>query len=160
MKYWEPAMPNEHTEMLRNVFCDILERMAFMFGDLAEEEEMPDTMNNATAASMTFTGPIKGSLTLAVPSEMCPEIAANILGIDPEEERAVEASHDALKELLNVICGNVLTELAGVEPVFDLSVPEIRELDSAAWKALQENSATIALLVDDHPALLGLLCES
>lgn len=149
-------MPNEHAETIRNVFCDVLEKMAFMFGELAEEDEMPPSVESAVEASMTFSGPFKGGLALAVPAKMCPELAANILGIDPDEEGAVEKAHDALKEVLNVICGNVLTEMAGVDPVFDLSVPEINELDAAAWKALQNDAATVAFLVDDYPTLLRL----
>ena len=73
---------------------------------------------------MTYSGGMTGSISLIVPDDVCPEIAANVLGKDPDDAIVAAQSADALKEVLNVLCGNILTAVAGESPVFDLSVPE------------------------------------
>ncbi len=104
-------MEQNRNDVLRGVFSSILENMAFMFADAAEEEEIFDAGAPYVRAEMTFQGPTKGTIAIAVPEAMCPELAGNILGIDPEDEMIAARPHDALKELLNVTCGNVLTAL-------------------------------------------------
>ena len=149
-------MSSEHTDMLTRVFCDVLEKMAFMFGDPAEPEEMPESVPEPLVASISFEGPVKGALHLAVSRSMSIEIAANSLGMDPEDPEVASKGEDALKELLNVVCGNVLTELAGEEPVFDLSIPELKAVDQKAWNTLQGHANTALFIVDDFPALMNL----
>ena len=153
-------MEVNYKEMLNEVFTDICEKLAFMFTEIPDDEEFPEEILDPVKASMTFVGPFKGSLALVVPNEMCPEIAANVLGLDPDDEMMTEsAANDALKEMLNVTCGHVLTSIAGEEPVFDLSVPEVSSLDKDAWKAIYDSPTTCALLVDDSPVLLYLVLE-
>ena len=53
------------------------------------------------------------------------ELAANMLGIDEDEEIEETQKHDALKEALNVICGNVLPAIAGRQAVFNIGAPEM-----------------------------------
>ena len=150
---------SEHQETLNDVFCDVCERLAFMFGELALDDEFPDVDSECAMASMNFTGPLKGRLTLAVPTEICPEIAANVLGLDPDDELVAQSADDALRELLNVTCGNLLTALAGEEPVFDLSVPKVSQISTDTWNTLRSAPGTAAFLVDDSPVLLNLLLE-
>ena len=112
-------------------------------------------------ATMTFEGPTTGRLTLAVPHDMCPELTANVLGLDPDDDAITEsASQDALKELLNITCGHVLTTLAGEEPIFNLSVPEIAPLPNDGWNKLYREAGTCPLLVDDNPVLIHLQLDS
>ena len=142
--------------MLSDVLCDVLEKMAFMFGDEANAEVLPEPEEGYVQAHMTFTGPMAGSITMAVAGEMCPELAANILGAEADDDRALEKSRDALKELLNITCGQILTAIAGDEPVFDLSVPEASEMSPEDWNALASRPDTTAVLADDFPVLLSL----
>jgi len=149
-------MPNEHDELLQEVFCDVVEKLAFMFGETAEQSEMPPVGEENIEAKMAFTGPFKGSLILATPVEMCPLIAANVLGMEPDDENVLARATDALKELLNVICGNALTAIAGEDPIFDLTVPEAGMLSADGWSALLEAPDTLAFIVEDQPVLLQL----
>ncbi len=151
-------MAESHKKMLENVFCDVLENLAFMFGEIAEED-ITRGPGECLRAQMRFTGPITGSLCLAVPREMCPTIAANVLGLEPDDEAAISDAGDALKELLNVICGHVLTSLMGEEPVFDLTVPEVSPLDADEWRALAQLQDTAAFIVEAYPVLLHLEVE-
>lgn len=152
-------MQTEQAEKLAGVFCGILETQAFMFGEGVEGDELPAPSGELLETRMTFSGPRKGLVLLAAPRDMCVELAGNTLGIEPDATAAAQAE-DALKELLNVTCGSVLTEIAGTEPIFDLSVPEVRVMDGAGWGALKGQEGTLCFTVDDYPALLRLEMES
>jgi CheY-specific phosphatase CheX len=90
------------------------------------EQENPDT-----SASMVFHGPCSGRLTLRVHSSLLPTLIQNTLGELNEGDSPVEKSRDALCEVLNMICGNLLTMWQGEEAVFDLSPPEIVNSETA-----------------------------
>ena len=147
-------MQAEYREKVADVFCDVLEKLAFMFGEMAAKEELPQDSAAYVQAGMAFEGPFAGSLSLTVPEEMCPEIAANFLGMDRDEPAVHDRAHDALKEVLNVTCGHVLTAVAGPEPVFQLSVPEVTRLSVYDWDDLIDNPDSIGLLVDEKPVLI------
>ena len=73
------------------------------------------------AVAVSFNGPLSGRLVLRASSRILPGIAKNMLGTDGECLFAVQ--RDALGELANVICGNALPMIGGVEAVFVLSAP-------------------------------------
>lgn len=129
-------MNNEFTELVENVFCDVFENLAFMFGELVDKGELLSPGTELIQASMSFSGAQTGEIILVVPDEMCPEIAANVLGLDPDEDKVHELAADALKEMINIICGQLLTEIAGEKPIFDLSVPTIQKIDPLEWSEL------------------------
>ncbi len=150
-------MNREQQETLRRVFAEVAESLAFMFAEDPEDAGEPLVAEDAfVQARMEFRGPFSGSLELTVPESMCPEIAANVLGLDPDDELVTSHPYDALKELLNVTCGNVLTAMAGEAPVFDLTVPEVKKLGAAEWEALKAEGQAVYCVVDDSPVLLAL----
>ena len=153
-------MKNNHKKLLSEVFCDVLEKLAFMFAEAPDDTEPPEIPADCVRTDIGFTGIRTGSLSLIVPLALCPEIAANMLGVEEEDELAEEKAIDALKELLNVTCGHVLTSLAGEEAVFDLSVPSLHKLDLTGWEERSRDPATLVLVVDDaSPVLLRLTVE-
>lgn len=142
-------------DLVRQVCFEVFEQLAFMFGEEPEEDEpLPEPTGGCVLTAMGFTGPSKGRLALAVPEDMCPEIAANVLGVDVDDELVAQNAHDALKEMLNVMCGRLLTTLAGEEPVFELTIPEVRVISEQAWQKIQATPGTLGVLVDDLPVLL------
>jgi len=149
----------DHKKILANALCEVLEKQAFMFGEMTDKEELPGRASGYVRADMTFSGEISGSMALVVPEEMCPEIAANVLGMDQDSEMALERADDSLKEILNVTCGQVLTSLAGETLVFDLSVPETKKLEAQAWNDFLKQEETLGFLVDEKPALMRLIIE-
>lgn len=152
-------MTDNSNEIIDEVFCDIMESLAFMFGEMVDKTEVEAPAANLVKAVMTFSGPNSGSIAIAVPETVCPEIAANVLGLDAEEDIDPADALDALKEVLNVICGHVLTRMAGTEPVFDLSIPEVTTITAESWQELINDSAVVAFDVDETPMLLGLWTE-
>jgi len=152
-------MQTERKEVLNQVFCDVFERLAFMFGEPTPKEDLPEDSTEFVQVKMGFNGPTQGSLEFVVPVEMCEEIAANVLGMDPDDELVRERALDSLKEMLNVTCGQLLTSIAGEGPVFDLSIPSVTDLDRAGWAGFLSDPETLTFLVDDSPAALRFAME-
>src|SRR5512136_311977 len=75
------------------------------------------------AATVRFRGPINGGLTVLLCGQLLSAIAANMLG--EESSPSVEQQHDALREVANVICGNMLPLIAGTKPVFNVDLPQV-----------------------------------
>ena len=142
------------------VVTRVMGQLAFMFGEEVSPDELPGAPAKAIKAEMTFTGPFGGALAMVVPTTICPGIAANLLGIDEDDPDALRKGQDALKELVNVACGHILTEIAGEDPVFDLTVPCVTEIDKEAWNALLNDPLTAVLLVDEEVPVLAKLCVS
>ena len=146
-------MENEKREVLAKVLESVLEQLAFMFGEVVGKEELITEGERYLHATMGFKGSQSGILGVAVPAEIGVVLASNILGIDEGEEVASEKSVDALKEFLNIVCGQLLTTVYGDAPVFDLTVPEVREIDQADWRKLVDNPDTIGMMVEDVPLI-------
>lgn len=141
-------------DTLRNVFIDIAENMVFMFVETPEETPMPVRDSVYIQTYLGFTGAFQGALAMTVPESVCAGMAANILGIDPSEEQAKRLQYDALKEFLNVLCGNLLSAIAGEEASFKLMIPDVKKLDRNGWEAFRQAPGAIPFLMDDSPALL------
>ncbi len=152
------------------VLAEVLERQAFMFADPpAEGAPPPRPKGVCLKASMSFHGPKSGSVTLCAPVSVCESLAVNMLGVDAgyfeqgsegSPHRLSEASHDALKELLNVVCGNILTEVAGEKPVFNLSIPVASDIHEDEWEDLPRQSGAVALVVEGSPICVCLVVDS
>ncbi len=103
------------------------ESLAFMFPMPPPEDGAdPDADEDALGASVEFSGPFEGVLAVTVPRQMLPHLAANMLGLAPDCTTA-EQRHDALRELCNVVCGNLLPAIAGPDPVFEVSPPQVAD---------------------------------
>ena len=147
-------MLSEHETLAKEVFCDVAEKTAFMLADPLEKDDLEEAGGPCVQVVMHFTGGMKGSVSIAAPEGMKSELAANILGMDADNPTVAAQADDALKELLNVTCGNLLTAIAGEGTVFDLSLPEIADLEEDTWQSLVADDETIAFDVDDHLVLL------
>ena len=141
------------TEMVREVFTKVLEKQVFLFAEDLELDEIP-AGGDWVEAHMGFHGPFGGSLTLALPKEAELDIAANFLGKDADDPEVAKCAEDSLKEILNVLCGHMLTALAGDEPVFDLSIPKVNALAEADRLALADLPGALGFDVEGKPAML------
>lgn len=105
--------------------------LAFMLVVPPEFGDGDDAPQGWTHVAMVdFTGPFDGQLFVAISGQMLSPLAANMLGLEMGEDPPEGVDPiDALKELLNVICGNLLPAMAGEEVVFHIGAPLI--LDKA-----------------------------
>ena len=118
-------MSNRFDDALSQVAEETMMSLAFLF--LLNDEETADVGDvEKVVASVDFSGPFAGALFVSAPTALLPELAANMLGFEEEAgEPGPEVQNDALKELLNVICGNLLPEIAGAEAVFKVHAPQV-----------------------------------
>jgi len=147
---------SEVKEKAIEVISRILSESAFIFTDPLEEDEQPNVEEwDAEGVFLGFRGYCEGKIYMWAGKEFLRYAAANMLGIDEESDEASEKGMDALKEILNIIVGNLLTTVYGPEPVFDLGIPgrlspeEIRDGfndENAIW--LQAEGNPVLFLVD------------
>ena len=152
---------NRYDELLRQVAEEVFESLAFLLL-LSEEEASPLADAPRVVAKVEFTGAFDGALFIGVSRDMLEALSANMLGMEEDYGPPPDQQGDALKELLNVVCGNLLPKIAGAEAVFDVCAPEIfpdkRTPEtfsgrSAAAKAgfdLDVGEADLALFVPDR----------
>lgn len=138
-------------ETLASVAEQTFESLAFMFP--MEDEAPADPARPRLTSAVPFSGPFGGSLAVTVDEAALPMLAANMLGLDPDSPPTRVQQEDALREMANVICGNLLPAIAGTEAVFYVGAPEIAAGPSAAPVA----SAHLAL--DAGPVDLALAVE-
>lgn len=147
-------------ETFRRAVCRILEQFAFMFAETDDERQVADYPGEFFHAVITFSGSRQGAVALSAPVALCREMAGNVLGEEPAGgDEAI--AQDALKELLNVICGELTAALFGNREAFDLTVPSLYAIDRGKWRELAADRDNIRLWVEDKPLLAGLLllCE-
>jgi len=118
-------MNNKLDETLGRVAEEVFESLAFVLPAFEQEQSAAPEAADKTAASISFAGPFEGTLVLSASNELPPAIAANMLGLDFGEVASREAQQDAFKELVNVICGNLLPAIAGEQAVFDVAPAEL-----------------------------------
>ena len=141
-------MPQQKSATLTAIFSEILANLAFMFTD--EDETLPDEGMEWWETSIRYKGPVSGALTFKCPRPFTNELAANLLGVDPDQEVEEEQAQDAVKEFMNIICGQVVTTFHGTEHVFDLTIPEVSVMASPPQEVFEENPRICSLSVAGH----------
>ncbi|RME59087.1 MAG: chemotaxis protein CheX [Candidatus Dadabacteria bacterium] len=103
-------------------------------------------------SQVAFYGPKKGSYTVICQEPLMKLLAENVLGEDGEE---IEDSYlkDALKELANVLAGNLLTTMFSEEETYDLSPPVVEKITKDQVK-LFLTKEPVVFLADDEPVLV------
>jgi len=131
------------------------EELVFMLPTPEIDEQQLNTQADASV-SVEFEGPFSGNLLVRVCGGLLPMIAANMLG---EEEVASQSlQYDALGEIANVICGNMLPGIAGSKEVFHVSPPKRAERPDLPPVAevqlgLGQGRADMLLFISRYPAL-------
>jgi CheY-specific phosphatase CheX len=148
-----PPTAEQLEPALYQVVSDVLEQFAFMFTDPGEDDEFFFRDNQVLQARIVFSGPFSGALSMYATRSFCMQLAANVLGMEPED-LTNEHAHDALKELVNVTCGDFLLHVSGKKTVFDLTVPKIRRLPAEDCTEIRKRTGVIPVLVDEEPVLV------
>src|SRR6056297_3347414 len=113
-------MMSKYEEIVEETYVETLENLAFVFSDKIPVDEAWEMLgqNEFYLLKMGFSGGLEGSLKLATEKEVGDIIAENMLGGIEEENGSLFI--DSLKEITNVICGKLVTEIVGTEPIIDL----------------------------------------
>jgi CheY-specific phosphatase CheX len=143
---------NTVMQSIRNVMTRVLEDASFVFTD----DLPPDARDGVSAGeilgvSLAFKGERTGAFRLWGTPGFAALLVANMTGIDDHNPSAGEKGIDAMKEILNIIAGNALTEIYGTTAVFELGIPETTEVDRFVTDRSRDDA--LWLLSEEHPLL-------
>ena len=146
-------MLQKNESALTEAITEALETMAFMAA-LPPEEQLP-TPDQCVLASIGFNGPTCGNIEMLAGMEFTWIIAANVMGIDCDDQEAQIQGTDAFKELLNTTCGVLLPRLASTSAdVFNVTIPEAKNSSLGTDWELFVSQGGVTLL-DVNGNLLG-----
>jgi hypothetical protein len=132
---------------------EMFEKLGFMLGDVAEKGSFDPGSAGWLRGSITFSGGRTGFVTIYVQKHAGTILAANILGSESENEVTPEEIMDAIKEFLNVFCGNVLTLVYGNVLVFNMGIPEVSETTGDAVKRDLNREDAGFITADGQPVI-------
>lgn len=139
-------MQDQKTAALTTIFSEVLADLAFMFTD--EELADPPAGDVWLETTISYGGPVAGTLRLRCTRDFSAQLAANLLGADPGDPDSELSASDAVKEFMNIVCGQFITAVHGTEEVFNLTIPEIVELPQAPELTVCEGVETSVVSVD------------
>jgi hypothetical protein len=113
-------MPVALDQELYRAAARTFEDLAFLLPDPGEAADAPEA--NVWAA-VDFRGPFCGRLAVGCSQDMLAPLAANMLG--EGEAPSVGQQLDALSEVANVLCGNLLPAIGGTQAVFRMGAPQV-----------------------------------
>jgi two-component system, chemotaxis family, chemotaxis protein CheY len=136
-------------------FRTALETVAFMFCEPLPNDPPPAPSGEFFRARMAFAGAVSGVMTLTVPRLLAVDMAANALGVEPDDALAIRHDADIVGELLNITCGHVSGAVAGNDAV-ELEPPVVGRHEAERWSELTSDPSVAWCLVEGHPVALGL----
>lgn len=135
-------MQDQKTATLATIFSEVLANLAFMFTD--EDPADPPVGDLWFETTIAYSGPVAGTLRLWCTRDFSTRLAANLLGTDPDDPGIEQSASDAVKEFMNIVCGQFVTASHGTEEVFSLTIPRIVELcETPDLKAGEEVETTV-----------------
>lgn len=133
-------------EALTRAVTEVFENLCFMIA--APKGSVPPVPPEGVprvALVVDFRGAGHGSLRLELPESMVPTVAGAMLGEDGPLEETEQ--HDAVRELGNIVCGNVLPLVAGERAVFDLSPPRL--IAASEGLASDAHDVNVSVVLDE-----------
>ena len=139
-------MPSTMDLSLSQTTAATFEELALLFPEHEPSPEQEEAPLDVTV-SVDFRGPFTGRLVLSASAVILPTITSNMLG--DAGSRQPPLQRDALGELANVICGNLLPAIAGAEAVFHLSAPRMHDVGESASREADSPSARAVFGVEE-----------
>ncbi len=139
-------------ELLARVGARVLEDAAYVAAVPSQARHLDAVAWGACGVRLSFDGPFSGCCELWAPREVTHLLAATMLGMEDRCAEADELGVEALRETVSILCGDLLNELAGQDPVFDLGTPDVPERFTA--RPAGAPAAEAWFLVGGQPLLL------
>ncbi|HZF67219.1 MAG TPA: chemotaxis protein CheX [Gemmatirosa sp.] len=142
---------------LRTTATATFESLALLLAEAMPADASSDVpLAHAMRVPFVDAAGATGALVVAVSDDVAAALAANMLGVATARADAAARS-DALGELANVVCGNVLPAVAGRAAVFHLGAPAAIPLTEALLAlALASDALRAELAVEAGRAALCL----
>lgn len=148
-------MHSENKARLLEVAQDVLEQFAFIF---VEEEfqswDLSDDSSLLWSGIRFYGSEFSGTLELASSAQLCREIARNTLGEEDDNSLPRDAEFMALRELANILCGNLVARIYGPEASFKLQPPQSSKMSFETWHNMARNKDTLRIVAEGEPLLI------
>jgi hypothetical protein len=115
-------MSTINSTSLADMTIRMLERTAMVLAEPAPGHD--DSPAPTRFARIHYRGPSQGTILLAGTDGFCRELAASLLGVEPDEINLDREGLDALKEMANIVGGSVILALSAGQCAFTLGLPE------------------------------------
>lgn len=149
-------MINQLRSELLKAASSTFEKLGFVFPEV-ELQEWQAAAPFAHTARVSFAGPVRGWFQIRVSDDVAAELTANMLGMF--DGTNLEIKRDALGEIANVICGNVVPALGRPEDVFDLGAPVLSSAGDDRDPPTGPPEVRIELGVEEGRAELSIFLE-
>ncbi len=146
---------HELAEKATHVITNIMGCGAFIFIDPLPESARPNPATwESIGVSLSYGGSCKGHLSLWAAMPFIRTLCSNMIGADEGSSIPLDKLVDALKEILNMIVGNLLTVVYGDAPVFELGLPEL--LNRTRLQSDLGGSVNLWFSAEDEPVLFSI----
>jgi chemotaxis protein CheY-P-specific phosphatase CheC len=146
-------MPDTPSQYLTEALSHVLMSMVSLSPRVMEAADMPEVKGDALNVRIEYTGEHAGELGLIIEKPLATLMAARILGMEHTKDVYDDMIEDALRELLNVVCGHFVTLMYGYAPVLKISLPKVFTIGSAVCNVLRTNPNVCTFMVEDSPLL-------
>ncbi len=148
-------MKNPNQELYQTA-ATVFEEVGFLF--IATEPENGKAGHFEAAISVGFSGAAEGRLVLAAYGSILASLSANMLGED--DPPSPKQQEDALGEVTNIICGNVLPKIFNKNDTFRLCAPQTIPSDEFSTCFSKDCLAKAEVPLEEGVVRLALLAES
>ncbi len=150
----------ERSVIYRKAINDILEKMAFMFSEDAEKDDIIFPIGDvAVKVTIAFSGEINCQMDMMTCREFCLLLAKNALGIETDELNS-QSECDALKEFANMVCGEFIELAEMSNKQLQMGLPHTQEVSKEEWETVLNNDKTLLFKVEDEFPLLATISLS
>jgi len=130
-----------------------------IFMDIEESSE-PDQQieGDALLGSITFMGDLEGCMTICCGDSCAKTIAANMLGMEPDDQISRDDINDAIGEVTNMVMGSVKARLNGTVGNLNVSIPTVvrgQKIENSLGDP--ENKVSVKVNIEDEYAAEFLL---
>jgi len=143
-------------EVLVQDVSSVMKSLARFFSEPADRIGFPAPNEGIWLATVPFSGPLNGELRVAMDKALGGEIVDAIFVGQAEPYQKADMAEDAVKEMANILCGHVLSSLAGLKPASTPSPPQLETVDQTHWQDLLSDPQTVPFWVDELAMLVQL----
>jgi len=111
-------------DLLTQALMETFDTMVSLPVEIGDSSAMPLSEHGYLTASVKFTGQATGQVTLAFSPHLSLLIATKLLG-GILEDHALEAVHDAIGELVNIITGSLQSKLCDAGLPSEVGLPNV-----------------------------------
>ncbi len=108
---------------ITGVTSNVFETMLSMDVAVTPDAEPPALSGSRIVGAVSFAGKVMGTISIHVGRDFALQIAAAMLGMEPDEIGDDSEVHDVIGELSNMIAGDVKSRLCDAGLTCELSIP-------------------------------------